>query len=175
LDKSQNDLQNFMAKVTLLAAHVDSLHTLKKQIETDDKMTAFDREKEKAVNEKLNEIVHQYSSWFTLSSKEIDTLKNDLSELQKGLNCTDAMTVLRNEITNLKNKLMTTEQKTLDLHSDVKTLSTLSQSAGQSLNSARGNLMALSDELAQLYHLVCTVNGETPNRVLLDHKNEDLR
>lgn len=38
LDKSQNDLQNFMAKVTLLAAHVDSLHNLKKQIETDDKM-----------------------------------------------------------------------------------------------------------------------------------------
>lgn len=85
------------------------------------------------------------------------------------------MTVLRNEITNLKNKLISSEQKTLDLHSDVKTLSALSQSAGQSLNSARTNLVGLSDELAQLYHLVCTVNGETPNRVLLDHKNEDLR
>lgn len=38
LDKSQNDLQHFMAKVTLLAAHVDSLHHLKKQIETDEKI-----------------------------------------------------------------------------------------------------------------------------------------
>lgn len=84
------------------------------------------------------------------------------------------MTVLRNEITNLKNKLLSSEQKTLDLHSDVQTLSSLAQNAGQSLNSARGTLVTLSDDLAQLYHLVCTVNGDTPNRVLLDHKTEDL-
>lgn len=135
----------------------------------------LDRDKQTIINDKLNEIVHQYSSWFTLSAKEIDTLKNDLAELQKNLNCSDAMTVLRNEITNLKNKLMTTEQKSLDLHSDVRTLTALSQNAGQSLNTARGTLMTLSDDVAQLYHLVCTVNGDTPNRVLLDHKNEDLR
>lgn len=27
----------------------------------------------------------------------------------------------------------------------------------------------MSEELAQLYHHVCTVNHETPSRVLLDH------
>lgn len=101
-------------------------------------------------------------------------LKSDLTELQKEINCGDAMGVLRNEITNLKNKLLSSDQKTLDLHSDVQTLSSLAQNAGQSLNSARGTLVSLSDDLAQLYHLVCTVNGETPNRVLLDHKTEDL-
>lgn len=84
------------------------------------------------------------------------------------------MTVLRNEITNLKNKLISSEQKTLDLHADVQTLSSLAQNAGQSLNSTRGTLVTLSDDLAQLYHLVCTVNGDTPSRVLLDHKTEDL-
>jgi protein bicaudal D len=160
-----------MAKVSLLAAHVDSLHHLRRQIETEDQLKATDQ---KAINEKLNEIVHQYTSWFTLSAKEIDTLKLDIAELQKSINCSDAMTVLRNEITNLKNKLLSSEQKTLDLHADVKTLSTLSQNAGQSLNSARGTLVMLSDDLAQLYHLVCTVNGDTPSRVLLDHKTEDL-
>lgn len=147
------------------------------------------------MNDKLNEAILQYSNWFTLSSKEIDTLKADLVELQKGLNCSDAMAVLRNEITNLKNKvqlhlsgifdkltkttrflqLLSSEQKSLDLHSDVQVLTTLSQTAGQSLNNTRSNLVSLSDDLAQLYHLVCTVNGETPNRVLLDHKNDDLR
>jgi protein bicaudal D len=171
LDKSQNDLQNFMARVTLLAAHVDSLHHLRKQIETDGES---ELDKAKATAEKLSEIVHQYTSWFTLSAKEIDVLKADLNELQKGINCSEAMSVLRNEITNLKNKLLSTEQKTLDLHADVKTLSALSQNAGQSLNSARGTLVTMSDDLAQLYHLVCTVNGDTPNRVVLDHKTEDL-
>jgi protein bicaudal D len=174
LDKSQNDLQNFMAKVSLLAAHVDSLYQLRRQIEADDQMKEFDREKQKIMNEKLNSIVHQYNTWFSISAKEIDVLKTDLTELQKGLNCSDAMTVLRNEITNLKNKLISSEQKTLDLHADVQTLSSLAQNAGQSLNSTRGTLVSLSDDLAQLYHLVCTVNGDTPSRVLLDHKTEDL-
>lgn len=174
LDKSQNDLQNFMAKVSLLAAHVDALHQLRRQVEADDQLKEFDREKQKIINEKLNNIVHQYTQWFTISAKEIDVLKTDLIEIQKGLNCSDAMSVLRNEITNLKNKLISSEQKTLDLHADVQTLSALAQNAGQSLNTTRGTLVALSDDLAQLYHLVCTVNGDTPSRVLLDHKTEDL-
>lgn len=38
LDKSQNDLQNFMAKVSLLAAHVDSLYQLRRTIEADDQV-----------------------------------------------------------------------------------------------------------------------------------------
>lgn len=174
LDKSQNDFQNFMAKVSLLAAHVESLHHLRKQIETEDQLKEIDLSKQKAINEKFNEIIHQYSSWFVLSAKEIDVLKSDLAELQNGMNCSDAMTVLRNEITSLKNKLLTADQKSLDLHADVKTLAALSQNAGQSLNSARTSLVTLSDSIAQLYHHVCTVNGDTPSRVLLDHKTEDL-
>ncbi|XP_050084620.1 protein bicaudal D isoform X2 [Anopheles aquasalis] len=174
LDRSQNDVQNFMSKLLVMAAHVDALHNLKKQIQIEENITVVDN-KDKKATEKLNEAILQYSNWFTLSSKEIDTLRADLVELQKGLNCSDAMTVLRNEITNLKNKLLSVEQKSLDLHSDIQVLTSLSQTAGQSLNTTRSNLIALSDDLAQLYHLVCTVNGETPNRVLLDHKNDDLR
>uniref|UniRef100_A0A2M4AA30 Putative microtubule-associated protein bicaudal-d n=1 Tax=Anopheles triannulatus TaxID=58253 RepID=A0A2M4AA30_9DIPT len=174
LDKSQNDVQNFMSKLLVMAAHVDALHNLKKQIQIEENITAVANNKDKKATEKLNEAIMQYSNWFTLSSKEIDTLRADLVELQKGLNCSDAMTVLRNEITNLKNKLLSVEQKSLDLHSDIQILTSLSQTAGQSLNTTRSNLITLSDDLAQLYHLVCTVNGETPNRVLLDHKNDDL-
>lgn len=174
LDKSQNDLQNFFAKVTLLSAHVDSLHHLRKQIENEDRIKKIDTKNEKVVADKLNDIVHQYACWFTLSAKEIDTLKADLAELQKGLSTNDAMNILRNEITNLKNRLLTAEQRSLDLHADVKTLSALSQNAGQSLNTSRGTLVTLSDDLAQLYHLVCTYNGETPSRVQFDHKTEDL-
>lgn len=176
LDSSQNELHNFMSRVSLLAAHVDSLQQLKRHVEQEEKLktTSSNDDKENMVNRKLNSVISQYANWFLLSSKEIDGLKTDLIELQKGLNCSDPLLVLRTEITNLKNKLISTEQKSLDLHSDVETLTTLSQSAGQSLGSARSTLMSLSDEIAQLYHLVCTVNEETPNRVLLDHKSDDL-
>lgn len=175
LDKSQNDMQNFVAKVLLLAAHVDALHHLKKQIENEDKLKTITIDaKDKAITDMMNEAIAQYTAWFTISSKEIDGLKSDIQELQKEINGGEAMNVLRHEVTNLKNKLLNTEQKNLDLKSDVQALANLAQIAGQSICSAKGNLVSLSDDLAQLYHLVCTVNGDTPNRVLLDHKNEDL-
>lgn len=53
------------------------------------------------------------------------------------------------------------------LESDVGTLSKLAAEAGSSLESAQNDLQNMSDELAQLYHHVCTVNGETPSRVSL--------
>ncbi|XP_030383864.1 protein bicaudal D [Scaptodrosophila lebanonensis] len=172
LDKSQNELQNFMSRLALLAAHVDALVQLKKQIDV--KQQTTDEQQKDELQQQLRGIITQYANWFTLSAKEIDGLKTDIAELQKGLNYTDAMTTLRNEVTNLKNKLLSTEQKSLDLQSDVQTLTHISQNAGQSLGSARSTLVALSDDLAQLYHLVCTVNGDVPTRVLLDHKSDDM-
>ncbi|ALC39984.1 BicD [Drosophila busckii] len=176
LDKSQNELQNFMSRLALLAAHVDALVQLKKQIEVKEQSpaSAKEQQQDEQLQQQLRGIITQYTNWFTLSAKEIDGLKTDIAELQKGLNYTDATTTLRNEVTNLKNKLLATEQKSLDLQSDVQTLTHISQNAGQSLGSARSTLVALSDDLAQLYHLVCTVNGETPTRVLLDHKSDDM-
>lgn len=70
--------------------------------------------------------------------------------------------------------MLANEQKTLDLHNDFQTLTKISHNAGQSLGAARTTLAAVSDDVAQLYHFVCTVNGETPNRVIFDHKTEDL-
>lgn len=40
-----------------------------------------------------------------LASREIEQLRADLQELQKGLNCSDATLQLRTEVTNLKNKV----------------------------------------------------------------------
>lgn len=173
LDKSQNELQNFMSRVCLLAAHVDSLVQLKKQIEGQQDIVKKGQPTDN-INDKLRNVVTQYNNWFNLSSKEIDGLRADLVELQNGLKYSDAMFTLRNEITNLKNKLISNDQKLLDLQNDVQTLTNISQNAGQSLGYARSTLVALSDDLAQLYHLVCTVNGEMPTRVLLDHKTDDM-
>jgi protein bicaudal D len=51
------------------------------------------------------------------------------------------------------------------LESDISILSKLAAEAGSSFETAQNNLQNMSDELAQLYHHVCTVNGETPSRV----------
>ena len=67
-------------------------------------------------------------------------------------------------------QLLDTEHKNTQLESDIEILSKLASEAGGSLDSAQNDLQNISDELAQLYHHVCTVNGETPSRVVLDHE-----
>lgn len=61
--------------------------------------------------------------------------------------------------------MLDTEQRSMLLESDVDTLSKLAAEAGTSLEKAENEMQNMSDELAQLYHHVCTVNGETPSRV----------
>lgn len=58
----------------------------------------------------------------------------------------------------------------MELESDVQLLGELAGEASTSLDTAQNDLLLVTDELAQLYHHLCTVNGETPSRVILDHE-----
>lgn len=164
IERSQGELQSFMARLMKLAAHVDSLQHLRHKVDKE-----VGPKPDHAVD-KLSKIVDQYYQWFTLSSREIEQLKNDLKELEKGLNCSDATLQLRSEVTNLKNKLIDTEQRTMELEADIRLLGEFTGEASSSLDMAQNDLQNITDDLAQLYHHVCTVNGETPSRVVLEHE-----
>lgn len=166
VERREGELQTFMARLVQLAAHVDSLQHLRHQ--ADQQLGGL--EIQGVAIDKLNLAISQYEKWFLLSSREIEQLRLDLQELEKGLNCTDATLQLRTEVTNLKNKLLDTDQRTQELQTDVRLLGELAGEASSSLDTAQNDLLTISDELAQLYHHVCTVNGETPSRVLLDHE-----
>lgn len=162
VEKSQGELQSFVARIVQLAAHVQSLHHLHSKLpEQQSDETALD---------KLNQVVVQFHQWSTMSAREVDQLQKDLADLEKGLTVSDSTQQLRTELTNLRNKLLDTEQRSMLLESDVSFLSKLAAEAGSSLDSAQNDLQNMSEELAQLYHHVCTVNGETPSRVVLDHE-----
>ncbi|KAF5291322.1 hypothetical protein FQA39_LY03473 [Lamprigera yunnana] len=161
VERSQGELQVFMAKLSQLGAHVDSLEYLSQSI--DKKLRSPEEEAA---------LILQYQKWFKLSGKEIEQLKVDLQELEKVNNCSDATLQLRNEITNIKNKLFDTEQKGLDLENDVLLLKQIAGVAGTSIEDALNNLQLVTEEMAQLYHHVCTVNGQTPDRVLLEHEKQ---
>lgn len=66
--------------------------------------------------------------------------------------------------------MLDTEQKAMELESDVQLLGELAGEASSSLDTAQNDILLITEELAQLYHHVCTVNGETPSRVILDHE-----
>ncbi|XP_033339178.1 microtubule-associated protein Bicaudal D isoform X2 [Megalopta genalis] len=173
VEKSQNELQSFVARILQLAAHVQSLHHLHSQLP--------EKQTEEATLDKLNQAIMQYHQWSTMSAREVNQLQKDLAELENGLTISDSTQQLRTELTNLRNKipesekslrekLLDTEQRSMQLESDISTLSKLAVEAGGFLDFAQNDLQNISDELAQLYHHVCTVNGETPSRVVLDHE-----
>ncbi|XP_012253235.2 protein bicaudal D isoform X3 [Athalia rosae] len=173
VEKSQGELQSFVARIVHLAAHVQSLHHLHSKLpKTQSEEIALD---------KMTQAIVQYHQWSTMSAREVEQLQKDLADLENGLTMSDSTQQLRSELTNLKNKiplseqslrekLLDTEHRSLELQSDISILSELAADAGSSLDSAQNDLQNISDELAQLYHHVCTVNGETPSRVLLDHE-----
>ncbi|XP_011505234.1 PREDICTED: protein bicaudal D isoform X2 [Ceratosolen solmsi marchali] len=170
VEKSQTELQSFIARIVQLAAHVQSLQHIHSKLPK--------KQNDETTLDKLNLAVIQYHQWSTMSAQELQQLQKDLAELEKGLTISDSTQHLRTELTNLRNKLLDTEQRSMLLESDVSILSKLAAEAGSSLESAQNDLQNMSDELAQLYHHVCTVNGETPSRVILDHEkivpeNED--
>ncbi|PBC27497.1 Protein bicaudal D [Apis cerana cerana] len=162
VEKSQNELQSFVARIVQLAAHVQSLHHLHSKLP--------EKQTEEPTLDKLNQAIMQYHQWSTMSAREVNQLQKDLAELENGLTISDSTQQLRTELTNLRNKLLDTEQRSIQLESDISILSKLAVEAGGFLDSAQNDLQNISDELAQLYHHVCTVNGEIPSRVVLDHE-----
>lgn len=159
-EKSQSKIQALIARLVQLRAHIDSLDHLRNRAEYPNADESL---------EKLSAAVSHYKQWFSLTSREIEVIRAQLEDLEN-LNCSDAVILLRTEITNLKNKLLDNEQRALELQADVRLLGELTGEASSSLDAAQNDLNTVSDELAQLYHHVCTVNGETPSRVLLDHE-----
>ncbi|EZA58373.1 protein bicaudal D isoform X3 [Ooceraea biroi] len=166
VERSQAELQSFVARIVQLAAHVQSLQHLYSKLP--------DKQSEETTLDKLSQAVVQYHQWSTMSAREVNQLQKNLTELENGLTVSDSTQQLRTELTNLNNKLIDTEQRSTQLESDVSALSKLTAEAGGFLDSAQNNLQNLSDELAQLYHHVCTVNGETPSRVVLDHEKSEI-
>ncbi|KAL1513054.1 hypothetical protein ABEB36_002533 [Hypothenemus hampei] len=165
VEKSQGELQVFVARLTQLAAHVDSLQHLAQN---------YDKTLQNPSEQSATKLVVECQQWFKLSSKEVEQLKDDIKQLEKLSNISDATMTLRSEITNLKNKLLDTEQKQMDLEGDFNLLKEFATEAGTSLDETQNNLQTVTEELAQLYHHVCTVNGQTPTRVVLDHEKEGM-
>ncbi len=55
--------------------------------------------------EKLSLTVNQYQQWFALASKEIEQIRKELENLETELHCSEITLQLKNELTNVKNKV----------------------------------------------------------------------
>ncbi|KAK9528987.1 hypothetical protein VZT92_013110 [Zoarces viviparus] len=109
--------------------------------------------------------------------QELKTLRSQYEECRTQYEGERAR--LDSEIQELRSKLASLEKisqvdKAEMAHLE-KELRLVSEAAGESLGSlnvAQDELIAFSEELANLYNHVCMCNNETPNRVMLDYYKE---
>ncbi|KAK9497061.1 hypothetical protein O3M35_004442 [Rhynocoris fuscipes] len=153
-ERCQSDLQALRGRLVKFISNIDSLH--------------YSAHHLSPVKEEDN--LEKYINWFTITVAEIDHIKEEADLIDKHLNCTDITAQLRQELTSYKNKVVACEQRILEMQDEIKRSTRITLDANTCLEQAHNDLSNVSDELAQLYHHVCTVNGQTPTRVLLDHE-----
>ena len=73
------------------------------------------------------------------------------------------------EIFRLRNSTAEQEERIRRLETDLTVVSQLATESQSSLSSTQDSLIQITEDIANLYHLVCEVNGETPNRLTLEH------
>ncbi|XP_053171299.1 protein bicaudal D homolog 2 [Scomber japonicus] len=109
--------------------------------------------------------------------QELKTLKAQYEECRTQYE--DERTRLESDVQDLRSNLASLEKISQTDKAEVarleKELRLVSEAAGESLGSlnlAQDELIAFSEELANLYNHVCMCNNETPNRVMLDYYKE---
>ncbi|XP_008283326.1 protein bicaudal D homolog 2 [Stegastes partitus] len=109
--------------------------------------------------------------------QELKTLRAQYEECRTQYE--DERARLESDVQDLRSKLLSLEKTSQADKAEVarleKELRLVSEAAGESLGSlnvAQDELIAFSEELANLYNHVCMCNNETPNRVMLDYYKE---
>jgi len=99
---------------------------------------------------------------------------NRLQENVKSFNVEDgatfeAVTKMKKDISGLKNELVNQDKVVGDLNHDIKIMDSLSVEAQRALGLTQNELSNVTEELAKIYHHICTANNITPSRVMLEH------
>ncbi|XP_019626494.1 PREDICTED: protein bicaudal D homolog 2-like isoform X1 [Branchiostoma belcheri] len=76
---------------------------------------------------------------------------------------------LEAQVSQLHRQLLDRLQTIRQLEDRLCSTSELANEGQSSINMTQDELVTVSEELAQLYHHICMVNGETPSRIMLDH------
>ncbi|KAK3589481.1 hypothetical protein CHS0354_030604 [Potamilus streckersoni] len=175
IQDTQRDLIEQKQRAEQLKVHISSvLHLenlgsdhdiLSRQIETEsdeEKKALLEFKKTLMLNEK------KYST----ALEQITHLQSEISKLQEknqqgNMKSGDPDVV--ETLNQLKNQCQKYEEVIKDLEKDLKAMSRIAGESQGSLNVTQDELIRVTEELAQLYHLVCEVTGEAPNRVMLQH------
>lgn len=105
---------------------------------------------------------------YTTALTEIGSLQEEIMRLQSAA-VLGVGSEFDDALMELKSKCLLYEETIKEQERELKSLAQSVARSQDSVNSTQGELVHITEDLAQLYHLVCEVSGETPSRVMLDH------
>merc|ERR1719300_2320479 len=76
---------------------------------------------------------------------------------------------MKTDLNGLRSELSSNEKSIGDLNHDIKIMDSLSVEAQKALGLCQNELYNVTEELAKIYHHICTANNITPSRVMLEH------
>ncbi|XP_059153832.1 protein bicaudal D-like isoform X2 [Physella acuta] len=179
IEETQKDLIEQKERADQLKAtisHVAALH--ERQLLPNDLQVSYDEgllaeiagetDPDKKALLELKQNLQHNEKKYTTAIREIGNLQAEISRLQSR-NAIVGNPDIEQALAELKNKCDLYERTIRDQESDLKSATHAAGMAKSSLDNLQGELSSITEDLAQLYHLVCQVTGETPSRVMLDH------
>ena len=76
---------------------------------------------------------------------------------------------MKSEVSGLRGEISTQEKFIGDLNHDIKVMDSLSVESQRALGLCQNELSNVTEELAKIYHHICTANNITPSRIMLEH------
>ena len=123
--------------------------------------------------ETMKQRQHQQEMRYRLALEEIKELRNRISVPEQYAASIDELkqkeAELSEQLTILHDKLSKSEECVCNLESELKCMTQLANESQVNVNMTQDGLNQITKNIAKIYHLVCEANGETPNRLMLEH------
>lgn len=174
IEDTQRDLIEQKSRANQLKAQISSVISSPESPGVEDsleELIAKESDPEKRALLEMKKNLFSNEKKYSTALSEISHLQSEINKLQeKGHSGSkQGNKEFDSAINDLRSKCNQYEELIKDLEKDLKTMTLAAGEAQGSLNTTQDELVRVTEELAQLYHLVCEVTGETPSRVMLDH------
>merc|ERR1719300_838030 len=164
LESARKEVSGQKAKVSELLAYIAEIIKLK-----DEDANKLSSEAIENI-ENMSEVLIQQRDWNSKALKEIETLQENVKSFNiEDVGTFDTVSKMKSEISNLRSDLVNQEKLTGDLNHDIKLMDALSAESQRALGLTQNELSNVTEELAKIYHHICTANNITPSRVMLEH------
>ncbi len=139
-----------------------------------DKLTADENARLSAVEmsqvKDVTGVLEKHRTWQSVCVSELESIKSNLKNFKLEDKTTyDSVLRLKNDLAEQRHQMQVQEKNLIDLNHDIKIMDSLAIESQTALGQVQNELSNVTEELAKIYHHICTANNITPSRVMLEH------